>query len=335
MKSIKTSIRIDASPQTVWSVMDNLQQYPEWNKLTSVLSGRTTVGSVVRGTMTRPGVPAVPIGPTINVLVGAREFRWLTDVPGFRAEHYFLLRPTQDGGTELTHAEDFDGSALAERWAGIEASSPPAFDQMNRDLRARAEQFKSAVVALHPAIDNRVPWPDTTVTEATLTCLCATDQVEVKVIRSIYHNHLCGCSKCWKPSGALFAQTAVVSSDGLTIVANRQKLHVVDPAQSIRRHACQECGAHIYGDVSDVDHHFYGLCFVHPELAADTPCGPPEFAGFVSSLIEAGTDPSLMEAIRRQLHLSGIPAFDGFSTEIMDIIAWHRRKLQQYTRPTQ
>jgi S-(hydroxymethyl)glutathione synthase len=334
MKSIKTSIRIDASPQTVWSVLDNLQQYPEWNNLTSALSGRTTVGSVVRGTMTRPGVPAVPIGPTINAIVGAREFRWLTDVPGFRAEHYFLLRPTTDGGTHLTHVEDFDGSALAERWVGIEASSPLAFDQMNRDLKTRAEQFKSAVVNLHPAVDNPIERPAKAGMAATLTCLCPTDQVEVKVVRPIYHNHLCGCSKCWRAKGVLFAQTAIVSSDGLAIVANPQKLYIVDKAQSIHRHACQECGAHLYGDVSDIDHHFYGLCFVHPELATGGPSGPPEFAGFVSSLIESGTNPSLMEAIRRQLRLSGIPAFDGFSTEITDIIAWHRRKLRQYTRPT-
>jgi S-(hydroxymethyl)glutathione synthase len=315
--------------------MDNLHLYPEWNRLTANLSGRTTVGSVVRGTLTRPGVPAVPIGPTINAIVGTREFRWLTAVPGFRAEHYFLLRPLQNGATELTHGEDFDGSALAERWPGIEVSSPPAFDQMNRDLKARAEQFKSAVVKLHPAVDNPLPRPHGVVTEATLRCLCATDPVHVRVVRPIYHNHLCGCSQCWKPAGALFAQTAVVSSDGLVIVSNQQKLHVVDRAQSIRRHACQECGAHLYGEVPDAEHHFYGLYFVHPELAADTHCGPPEFAGFVSSLIESGTNPSLMEAIRRQLQWSGIPAFDGFSTEIMDIIAWHRRKLGQYPQPGQ
>ena len=27
------------------------------------------------------------------------------------------------------------------------------------------------------------------------------------------HNHVCGCTKCWKPSGALFSQVAVVPRD--------------------------------------------------------------------------------------------------------------------------
>ena len=335
MKSIKTAIRIDASPQTVWSVMDDLQRYPEWNRLTPDLSGRTTVGSVVRGSLVKEGAPIVPLAPTIKAIVGAREFRWLTDVPGFRAEHYFFLTPTGDGATELAHGEDFDGPVAVERWPGIEKTSPPAFDAMNRDLKARAEKLKSAAVSLHPAVDNGTSRSCARSTATTLRCLCAADQVEVRLSRPIYHNHLCGCSKCWKPSGALFAQTAVVSSDGLKVTANGQKLAPVDTKQSIRRHACKDCGTHMYGDVPDINHHFHGLCFVHPELASDEPCGAPEFAGFVSSLIETGTSPSLMEAVRGRLTSLNIPAFDGFSSEIMDLIAWHRRKVESIPQPTQ
>ena len=334
MKTIKTTIKIDASPQTVWSVMDDLQRYPEWNHLTPDLAGRTTVGSIVRGTLTKQGAPQVPIGPTINAVVGAREFRWLTNVPGFRAEHYFFLQPTGEGGTELTHCEDFDGEALVQRWAGIEASSPPAFNGMNSDLKARAEQFRATAVNLHPAVDGGAAATRTGLAGTTLKCLCTSKRVEIRITRPIYHNHLCGCSKCWKPAGALFAQTAIISSDGFEVSANGDKLRVVDATQSIQRHACKDCGAHLYGDVPDVNHHFHGLCFVHPELAQDASCGAPEFAGFVSSLIESGTCPSLMESIRRRLAALKILACDGFSPEIMDVIAWHKRKLAAYPQAT-
>ena len=333
MKTIKTTIRIDASPQTVWSIMDDLERYPEWNRLTPDLTGRTTVGSVVRGTLVKENAPRIPLSPTIRAIVGAREFRWLTSVPGFHAEHYFKLTPTADGGTELEHSEDFDGPVAEERWAGIQASSPPAFDGMNRDLKARAEQMKSAPVSLHPAVD-RGAKPIRTSGGTTLRCLCGKDPVEIKVTRPIYHNHLCGCSKCWRPAGSLFAQTAVVSSDGLEVAANGGKLAVVDPAQGIQRHACRECGAHMHGDIADVNHHFHGLSFVHPELAGDAAWGGPEFAGFVSSLIESGTSPSLMEAIRAGLASLSIPAYDAFSPEIMDLIAWHRRKVREQPQPT-
>ena len=334
MKTIKTTIRIDAGPQTVWSIMDDLERYPEWNRLTPDLTGRTTVGSVVRGTLVKGNAPRIPLSPTIRAIVGAREFRWLTEVPGFRAEHYFLLTPTPDGGTELEHSEDFDGPVAEERWAGIQASSPPAFDGMNRDLKARAEQMKLARVSLHPAVDSGVKPRGEERIGTTLRCLCKTDRVEIRVTRPIHHNHLCGCSKCWKPAGSLFAQTAVVSSDGVELAANGGKLAAVDPAQGIVRHACRECGAHMYGEVADANHHFHGLSFVHPELAGNAACGGPEFAGFVSSLIESGTSPSLMEAIRARLRSLGIPAYDAFSPEIMDLIAWHRRKVQRFSQPT-
>ena len=335
MKTIKTSIHLNASPQTVWSVMDNLTRYPEWNRLTADLSGRTTVDSVVRGTLTKPNTPPIPIGPTLISIVAAREFRWLTDAPGFRAEHYFLLQPTPEGGTDLVHGEDFAGEALVTRWPGIEASSPAAFNQLNRDLKARAEQYAAVAIPLHPSLDrDDSTQPSSRSAHVSLRCLCADESVAVNVRQPVYHNHLCGCSKCWKPEGALFAQTAIVASRGIEPVENAEKLRVVDPTQSIRRHACTVCGAHLYGDVEDPNHHFFGLCFIHPELALEPLCGQPEFAGFVSSLVEAGTDPSLTWAIRRQLARRGLAAFDEFSPEIMDAIAWHRRKVATFPKLT-
>lgn len=205
---------------------------------------------------------------------------------------------------------------------------------MNRALKQRAEDARTASVALHPAVDDGISQPTAAPAGATLRCCCASDQVVAEVSRPVHHNHLCGCSRCWKAAGALLAQTAVVSSDGFRVVAGARKLAVVDPSQSVRRHACQGCGAHLFGDVDDPDHHFYGLCFIHPELADAPCCAAPEFAGFVSSVVETGTHPALMAAVRGRLAALGIPAYDAFSPEIMDIIAWHRRKLAAHPRPT-
>lgn len=336
MKTIETRIKIDAPAQTVWSIMDDLENYPAWNRLTADLSGRTTVGSVVRGTLTKGGgSPAVPLSPTLTAIVGAREFRWLTNVPGFHAEHYFLLRPTEDGGTELIHGEDFDGPIADERWPGIEATSPPAFSQLNDDLKSRAEALRSVAVTLHPAIDSGIAFPAEKAARVMLVCRCSIDPVTVDISRPIYHNHMCGCSKCWKPDGALLAQTAVVSSHGVRIESKADKLEVIDESQSIQRHACRDCGVHMCGTISDPDHHFYGLTFVHPELADGIVCDAPEFAGFVSSIIETGTDPASMAAVRSRLSELSIPAFDAFSPELMDIIAWHKRKLAHHPQATE
>ena len=67
----------------------------------------------------------------------------------------------------------------------------------------------------------------------------------------------------------------------------------------------------------------------------DDPCGGPEFVGLVSSLNETGTSPSFIETIRGRFAELRIPAYDGFSPEIMDLIAWHRRKIDRLPQPAQ
>jgi S-(hydroxymethyl)glutathione synthase len=327
MKSLETEIEIDASPQTVWSVLDDLERYPEWNALVPELSGLTVVGQVVTGAFVLPNMPAIPLAPTLIRIVGARELRWVTTMPGFTAEHYFILTPTADGGTHLTHNEDFEGSAVATMWPGV-GGNGPAYMRMNEALKARAEALEAARPTLHPAVDDGVR-PGAASAGATLRCHCAVDPVEIRLDAEVMHNHLCGCSKCWKPAGALFAQMAVVPTGARHVTANADKLNVVDASQSIRRHACRACRVHMFGCVEDADHHFYGLDFVHPELATEAVAPAPEFAGFVSSIIETGESPSNLAAVRKRLAALGVPAYDAFSSELMDIIAWHKIKMSR------
>ena len=68
---------------------------------------------------------------------------------------------------------------------------------------------------------------------------------------------------------------------------------------------------------------------------ADDACGGPEFAGLVSSLNKTGTSPSFIGTNCGRFAELRIPAYDGFSPEIMDLIAWHRRKIQRLPQPTQ
>jgi S-(hydroxymethyl)glutathione synthase len=204
----------------------------------------------------------------------------------------------------------------------------PAYVAFDQALKARAEAMAAQTPELHNSINTEVRAP---ASSSTLQCLCADSPVTVAVAAPIVHNHLCGCSKCWKPAGALLAQTAVVAADAATVLENEIKLAVVDPSLAIKRHACGTCGAHMIGTVEDPEHHFFGLTFVHPELATEQVVGRPEFAGFVSSVVETGTCAADMEAIRGQLAQSDIPSYDAFSPEIMDIIAYHKRKIASTT----
>ena len=181
-------------------------------------------------------------------------------------------------------------------------------------------------VSIHPAVDNGVHPGAPGFSGGKLYCQCQNDRVEVTVTSNSAHNHVCGCSKCWKPANATFSQVAVVPRNALSVTANEHKLSVVDPSAAIQRYACQTCGAHMYGRIENSGHPFYGLDFIHTELSPDQGWSAPEFAAFVSSVIETGTPPDQMPAIRARLAELGLSPYDCLSPALMDAISTHVAK---------
>ena len=160
----------------------------------------------------------------------------------------------------------------------------------------------------------------------TLQCHCSDRKVEVTIDGQCAHNHVCGCTKCWKPSGALFSQVAVVPRDKLRVTGNGDKLAVVDPNAVIKRYACKSCGVHMYGRIENDKHPFFGFDFIHTELSPQQGWAAPEFAAFVSSIIESGTNPADMSAIRARLRELKLEPYDCLSPALMDAIATHTAK---------
>lgn len=184
----------------------------------------------------------------------------------------------------------------------------------------------NSTVKIHPAVDNGLKPAIAGFSGGTLSCACPTHKVEVVIKGQCAHNHVCGCSKCWKLEGALFSQVAVVSRDNVSVIANEDKLAVVDSTATIQRHACKECGVHMYGRIENKEHPFYGLDFIHTERSNEAGWAPPEFAAFVSSIIESGANPDNMGAVRARLVELGLPPYDCLSPALMDAIATHTAK---------
>jgi S-(hydroxymethyl)glutathione synthase len=181
-------------------------------------------------------------------------------------------------------------------------------------------------VAIHPAVDKGVKAGDSKFSGGTLKCKCAQGPVTVSITSNVAFNHVCGCTKCWKPAGATFSLVAVVPRDKLKVTANEQKLKIVDAAAPIQRHACSGCGVHMYGRIENKNHPIYGFDFVHPELLEANGWAAPEFAAFVSSVIESGTKPDQMGAIRARLKELKLEPYDCLSPALMDLIATHTAK---------
>ena len=125
-----------------------------------------------------------------------------------------------------------------------------------------------ATISIHPAVDHGLSPAAANFAGGTLQCRCADKKVTVSIKGQSAHNHVCGCTRCWKPSGALFSQVAVVPRENLSVDANGDKLagRRSRPRRSSAMHAriaactCME-GSRIAG------HPFYGLDFIHTELS--------------------------------------------------------------------
>jgi S-(hydroxymethyl)glutathione synthase len=181
-------------------------------------------------------------------------------------------------------------------------------------------------VQIHPAVDNGVKPGTPGFAGGTLTCKCTSSPVTVSLKSDVAFNHVCGCTKCWKPAGSTFAQIAVLGRDNVSVTANSQKLKVVDPSAAIQRHACSVCGVHMYGRIENKNHPFYGFDFVHTELSKESGWAAPEFAAFVSSIIESGIKPDQMGAVRARLKELKLEPYDCLNPALMDAIATHTAK---------
>jgi S-(hydroxymethyl)glutathione synthase len=84
---------------------------------------------------------------------------------------------------------------------------------------------------------------------------------------------------------------------------------------------------HVFGRIENTKHAFYGLDFIHVELSKDTGWAAPEFAAFVSSVIESGAKPTEMAGIRSRLTEIGLEPYDCLSPALMDAIATNTAKL--------
>lgn len=107
------------------------------------ISGEAKPGSRLSLTVRPPGGRAMRFAPTVLAADEARELRWLGRVglPRiFDGEHRFVLEPLAEGRVRLVHTECFRGILVPLLWSSVEARTRAGFEQMNRALKARAEQ---------------------------------------------------------------------------------------------------------------------------------------------------------------------------------------------------
>lgn len=143
-RQTQTSIVIPAALDEVWRALADLDQYPRWNPLIRLRPWNRAglrEGGRAWLTLTLAKLPVVV--PVLVEVASGQELRWIGGPPGlFRGRHYFRLRALE-GGTELTHGEDFRGLLLPLMWPLMAGELDRMYRQVNESLATHVAAWPS------------------------------------------------------------------------------------------------------------------------------------------------------------------------------------------------
>jgi hypothetical protein len=141
MKEIQTEIQIHASAETIWKILMDFEQYPDWNPFIKSISGEKEVGSRLTAFIGSTGENGMTFQPKVLVYNPNYEFRWLGKLWGglfFNGEHYFILKELGNHSTQFIHGEKFTGMLVGVLGKMLD-NTKNGFEAMNRALKQRAE----------------------------------------------------------------------------------------------------------------------------------------------------------------------------------------------------
>lgn len=141
-KHIETSIEINAPAKTVWEILTDFEQYPQWNPFIKSIKGKAAVGHKIAVRIEPPGAQGMTFKPKVLAFTPQKEFRWLGNllVKGlFDGEHSFILIAHANGTTTLIQSEQFKGILVPLFSKMLDTNTLQGFKQMNEKVRELAE----------------------------------------------------------------------------------------------------------------------------------------------------------------------------------------------------
>lgn len=138
---LHTEIEIAATPETVWSILVDLDRYADWNPFIEQAFGDVEVGEYLTVRIRPDGGRASTFKPTVTAVEPNRRFEWLgrIGIPGmFEGRHRFELEPSGEG-TRFVQAESFSGVLVPLLSRPLNGGTRRGFEAMNRAIKDRAE----------------------------------------------------------------------------------------------------------------------------------------------------------------------------------------------------
>lgn len=140
-RTIETAVEINASPQKVWGILSDTNDYPDWNPFIRSVDGPLEPGKTVTIILNPPDSGVFTFHPVV-LTASFPENRWQGKflLPGlFDGEHYFRVEPVSEQTARFIHGEHFSG-LLVRLMGGPMEKTRRGFEMMNAALKKRAEE---------------------------------------------------------------------------------------------------------------------------------------------------------------------------------------------------
>ncbi len=146
-RQITSSIEINASTAQVWAALTDFSSFPDWNPFIRRASGSIEPGARLEVFIQPSGARGMTFRPTLLAVEPQRELRWLGRflIPGlFDGEHVFQIESLGENQVQFVHCETFSGVLVPFFWRGLDTDTRRGFEEMNRALKARVEEWPDA-----------------------------------------------------------------------------------------------------------------------------------------------------------------------------------------------
>ena len=142
MKEITTEIIINAPPRTVWTILTNFSEYPEWNPFITSLEGTVSEGNRIKITLSPPDSNTMVFKPVIEVFEENKKLQWLgrLSLPGlFDGRHTFEIIDTGNNTSIFIQREAFRGLLVPLLAKSLDNNTKRGFILMNEKLKQKCE----------------------------------------------------------------------------------------------------------------------------------------------------------------------------------------------------
>ena len=143
MKELRTEIEIQASDKRVWQLLTDFASFPQWNPFMRQAVGEPKTGARLEVHIQPSGASSMTFRPTVLRAEPNRELRWLGHLlmPGlFDGEHILTIESLAENRVRFVQREIFTGILVPLFAHELDTDTRRGFEEMNRALKALAEQ---------------------------------------------------------------------------------------------------------------------------------------------------------------------------------------------------